>query len=151
MAHELGHAIHGMLAHQHSVLTFHSSLPLAETASIFGEQLLSENFLTQERKSQAKRALLVNQLDDLYATILRQAYFVEFERTAHRMIGEGATVDALGKAYLHLLRQQFGRRLPVSEEFQWEWLAIPHIFASPFYCYAYSFWEFVSTRPLPTV
>ncbi|MGB0909736.1 MAG: M3 family oligoendopeptidase [Nitrospirales bacterium] len=139
LAHELGHAVHGMLAHQHSVLTFHSSLPLAETASIFGEQLLSENFLSQEKKTTAKRALLVNQLDDLYATIVRQAYFVEFERTAHQMIGEGATVDALAKAYLDLLREQFGRSVQVSKEFQWEWLAIPHIFASPFYCYAYSF------------
>lgn len=139
LAHELGHAIHGMLAHKHSVLTFHSSLPLAETASIFGEQLLSENFLRQERKPQSKRALLVNQLDDLYATILRQAYFVEFERLAHHMIGEGATIDHLAQAYVRLLREQFGRGVKVSDEFQWEWLAIPHIFASPFYCYAYSF------------
>ncbi len=139
LAHELGHAVHGMLAHQHSVLTFHSSLPLAETASIFGEQLLSENFLTQERKAQSKRALLVTQLDDLYATILRQAYFVEFERTAHQMIGEGTTIDALSQSYLRLLREQFGRAVQVSEDFQWEWLGIPHIFASPFYCYAYSF------------
>ncbi|WP_447971440.1 M3 family oligoendopeptidase [Nitrospira sp. M1] len=139
LAHELGHAVHGMLAHQHSVLTFHSSLPLAETASIFGEQLLSENFLSQERKVQAKRALLMTHLDDLYATILRQAYFVEFERLAHDMISDGATIDALAQAYLQLLREQFGRGVQVSKEFQWEWLSIPHIFSSPFYCYAYSF------------
>ncbi|GJL55097.1 MAG: oligoendopeptidase F [Nitrospirales bacterium] len=139
LAHELGHAVHGMLAHQHSVLTFHSSLPLAETASIFGEQLLSENFLSHERNVQAKRALLMTQLDDLYATILRQAYFVEFERLAHDMINDGATIDALAQAYLQLLREQFGHDVQVSKEFQWEWLSIPHIFSSPFYCYAYSF------------
>jgi oligoendopeptidase F len=37
------------------------------------------------------------------------------------------------------LRQQFGKTVRVPEEFQWEWLTIPHIYASPFYCYAYSF------------
>ena len=29
--------------------------------------------------------------------------------------------------------------MAVPDEFQWEWLTIPHIFGSPFYCYAYSF------------
>jgi len=139
LAHELGHAVHGMLAHQHSTLTFHSSLPLAETASIFGEQLLSENFLSQERKKQSKQALLMTQLDDLYATILRQAYFVEFERLSHDMIADGTTIDALAQAYLQLLREQFGTAVQISKEFQWEWLGIPHIYSSPFYCYAYSF------------
>ena len=42
MAHELGHAVHAMMAEQHNVFTFHSTLPLAETASVFGERILSD-------------------------------------------------------------------------------------------------------------
>ena len=117
MAHELGHAVHGMLAARHSMFTFHSTLPLAETASVFGERILSDTLMNQERDKKVRQGLLLNQLDDIYATVLRQAYFVQFENQAHEMIAQGATV----------------------KEFQWEWLTIPHIFASPFYCYAYSF------------
>ncbi len=139
LAHELGHAIHAMLAEHHSVLTFHSALPLAETASIFGEQLLSDSLLSQERDNKAKVSLLLGQLDDAYATIMRQAFFVQFEIEAHRMVAKGATSDELAETYLTLLREQFGKAVKVGEEFRWEWLAIPHIFASPFYCYSYSF------------
>ncbi len=139
LAHELGHAMHAMLAEAHPVLTFHSALPLAETASIFGEQLLSESLLSQEKNQQTKVSLLLGQLDDAYATILRQAYFVQFEREAHHLIQIGATIDELAATYLKLLREQFGQAVKVGEEFRWEWLVIPHIFARPFYCYAYSF------------
>ncbi|TKB92848.1 MAG: oligoendopeptidase F [Nitrospira sp.] len=139
MAHELGHAVHGMLAEKHSMFTFHSTLPLAETASVFGERILSDALMNQERDKKVRQGLLLNQLDDIYATVLRQSYFVQFENQAHEMIGQGATVRDLAKTYLAEVRQQFGKGIKVSEEFQWEWLTIPHIFASPFYCYAYSF------------
>lgn len=139
MAHELGHAVHGMLASKHSMFTFHSTLPLAETASVFGERILSDALMNQERDKKVRQALLLNQLDDIYATVLRQAYFVQFENQAHEMIAHGATVKDLAKTYLAEVRQQFGKGIKVPEEFQWEWLTIPHIFASPFYCYAYSF------------
>lgn len=139
MAHELGHAIHGMLARDHSIFTFHATLPLAETASVFGERILSDALMSQERNKSVQQGLLVSQLDDLYATVLRQAYFVRFEKLAHHMIADGATGDQLAKAYLRELRQQFGKSVKVPEEFQWEWLTIPHLFSSPFYCYAYSF------------
>jgi oligoendopeptidase F len=139
MAHELGHAVHGMMAAHHSVFTFHSTLPLAETASVFGERILSDALMKQETNKKVRQGLLLNQLDDIYATVLRQAYFVRFEKTAHRMIGEGATGDDLAKTYLVELRQQLGKTVKVPDEFQWEWITIPHIFASPFYCYAYSF------------
>ena len=139
MAHELGHAVHGMMAEQHNVFTFHSTLPLAETASVFGERILSDALMAGESSKSVKQSLLVNQLDDVYATVMRQAYFVAFERAAHDMVAQGATTTELGKTYLSLLRQQFGKSLRVPQEFQWEWLTIPHIYASPFYCYAYSF------------
>ncbi|HKR78372.1 MAG TPA: M3 family oligoendopeptidase [Nitrospira sp.] len=139
MAHELGHAVHGMLAAHHSVFTFHSTLPLAETASVFGERILSDALMQQESNKKIRQGLLLGQLDDIYATVLRQAYFVRFERTAHQMIAEGATGDQLAQTYLKELRQQFGKAVKVPDEFQWEWLTIPHIYASPFYCYAYSF------------
>jgi oligoendopeptidase F len=139
MAHELGHAVHAMLAKGHSVFTFHSTLPLAETASVFGERILSDALMSQERNTAVRQGLLLSQLDDIYATVLRQAYFVRFEKLAHQMIAEGSTGEQLAKAYLAELRQQFGRAVHVPEEFQWEWLTIPHLYASPFYCYAYSF------------
>lgn len=139
LAHELGHAVHGMLAADHSVFTFHATLPLAETASVFGERLLSDALMAQETRKSVKQGLLISQLDDLYATVLRQAYFVLFEKTAHEMIGRGATTRDLSAAYLDTLRRQFGKAVPVPDEFRWEWLSIPHIFGSPFYCYAYSF------------
>jgi len=139
LAHELGHAVHAMLAEDHPVLTFHSALPLAETASIFGEQLLSDSLLSEERDKKAKVSLLLSQLDDAYATIMRQAFFVRFEIEAHRMVSNSATNDELADTYLLLLREQFGEAVNVGDEFRWEWLAIPHIYASPFYCYAYSF------------
>jgi len=139
MAHELGHAVHGMMAKDHSIFTFHSTLPLAETASVFGERILSDALMTQERNKTVQQGLLVNQLDDIYATVLRQAYFVRFEKAAHQMVADGATGDQLTKFYFDELKQQFGKSVKVPEEFQWEWLTIPHIFASPFYCYAYSF------------
>ena len=65
MAHELGHAIHSMLAEQHSLFTQQSSLPLAETASTFGEMLFIDHLLAQENDPAVRRDLLFRQVDDV--------------------------------------------------------------------------------------
>jgi oligoendopeptidase F len=139
LAHELGHAVHAMMAAEHSVLTFHSALPMAETASVFGEMLLTDKLLAEEEDPAVRRTLLSNVLDDAYATIIRQGYFVLFEQTAHDMILGGATPDDLHTAYLDNLGEQFGDALALSDDFRLEWIAIPHIYHTPFYCYAYAF------------
>jgi oligoendopeptidase F len=144
LAHELGHAIHAMLAADHSVLTFHSALPLAETASVFSEMLLTDRLLAEEKDPNVRRDLLADAVDDMYATVLRQAYFVLFERDAHRLIAEGKTMDELNEHYLSQLKQQFGDAIEVSEDFQQEWICIPHIYHTPFYCYAYSFGQLLA-------
>ena len=139
MAHELGHAVHSMLAERHSAFTFQSSLPLAETASTFGEMILTDKLLREETDEAVRRELLFKQMDDAYATIMRQAYFALFEKQAHEMVLKNASVDEICAAYLEGLKDQFGDSLELSEEFKWEWVSIPHIYHTPFYVYAYAF------------
>ena len=144
LAHELGHAIHALLAANHSVLTFHSALPMAETASVFSEMLLTDRLLAEEQDALVRRDLLAEAVDDMYATVLRQAYFVRFERDAHQMISEGASLPDLNQHYLANLTEQFGDSLQLSDDFQHEWTVIPHIYHTPFYCYAYSFGQLLA-------
>jgi oligoendopeptidase F len=139
LAHELGHAIHSMLAEQHSLLTQHASLPLAETASVFGEMLMTDRLLREEPDPLARRELLAAAVDDVYATVLRQAYFVMFEQEAHKAILEGRSIEEICELYMAKLVEQFGDSVEIAPEFRYEWLSIPHIYATPFYCYAYSF------------
>jgi len=139
MAHELGHAIHSMLASEHSLFTFHASLPLAETASTFGEMMLIDRLLAQEGDESVRRDMLFRQVDDAYATILRQSYFALFERQAHEMVVQNASVDDLSAAYMDNLKRQFGEAVELGDEFRWEWVSIPHIYQVPFYVYAYAF------------
>ncbi len=139
MAHELGHAIHSMAASDKPISVAHAPLPLAETASVFAEILLNDRLrgrLTREQKA----ILLASQIDDMYATIMRQAYFTLFEIEAHKIITEkNANINEVSDLYLRNLEDQFGDSVTVSDDFRWEWLYIPHLYHTPFYCYAYSF------------
>jgi len=139
LAHELGHAVHSMLAGKHSVLSFHASQPLAETASVFAEMQLTERLLHEEQDPAVRRDLLVRAIDDAYVTVIRQAYFTLFEQDAHRMLVEGKSFDELAEHYLSNLREQFGQAVELTDEFKWEWITIPHIYDAPFYTYSYSF------------
>jgi oligoendopeptidase F len=139
MAHELGHAIHAMMASHHNTFTFHSSLPLAETASTFGEMMLTDKLLAEETDEAVRRDILFKQMDDAYATIMRQVFFALFEREAHDMIQKNASVDDLSRVYVENLKEQFGDAVELSDEFKWEWVSIPHIYHTPFYVYAYAF------------
>jgi oligoendopeptidase F len=139
MAHELGHAIHSLMAADHSAFTQHACLPLAETASTFGEMMLVDRLMEIEEDEGVRRDLLFRQVDDAYATIQRQVFFALFEKQAHMMIHKGASVDDLSAAYMENMQRQFGDAVGVNDEFRWEWVSIPHIFDVPFYVYAYSF------------
>ena len=137
MVHETGHAVHSLAAADRTESTYRPALPLAETASIFAEMLLTERLLEGAQGMQ-RASLIVRSLDRQYATIPRQAYFALFEMSAHRLVAEGASVEDLDAEYLNNMREQFGGSMTVPDLFRHEWKGIQHIFYSPFYCYTYA-------------
>lgn len=138
LAHEMGHAVHALAAREQSILVHDAPLPLAETASTFSELLLYERMSGFMTPAQRRSALAAG-IDDLYASIVRQAFFTVFEESAHRLAPEGGTVADISGAYAATLREQFGGAVSVPPEFSREWAAIPHFYHAPFYCYSYSF------------
>ncbi len=101
--------------------------------------MLVDRLLAQESDPAVRRDMLFRQVDDAYATILRQSFFALFEKQAHEMVKNNASVDELAAAYLENLKTQFGDSVEISDEFKWEWVSIPHIYHTPFYVYAYAF------------
>jgi len=144
VAHELGHAVHARLAREHSVFTFHSALPMAETASVFSEMVLNERMLRETNDVALQRDILARMVDDAYATVMRQAFFAMFEKDAHAAIANGATTGEICEMYSRNLHTQFGDALEIQDFFQWEWVSIPHFYATPFYVYAYSFGQLLT-------
>lgn len=138
LAHEFGHGIHDVLSMKQPNLIQHAPLPLCETASIFSEMILAERILKESKSDEEKKYILMNLLDNQYASINRQAYFVIFEKFAHENIVKGIEVKDLDNEYLRLLKEQFGE-MEVPEAFKNEWNYIPHLHEYPFYCYAYAF------------
>jgi len=101
--------------------------------------LLVDRLLEIDPDPAVRRDLLFGQMDSAYATIMRQAFFAIFEQEAHTLIHDGGSVETVSKLYLDNLREQFGDSLELSDDFQHEWVAIPHFYSTPFYVYAYSF------------
>jgi oligoendopeptidase F len=143
LAHELGHGIHDLYISDLPVTVAHPSIPLAETASTFAEMILFEELLKKANKEK-KKILLSTKILDSYATIIRQAYFVDFEIKAHNAIPKGMTEEELSEMYFKSLKEQYGTSINLQKNFKYEWSYIPHIFHTPFYCYAYSFGELLS-------
>lgn len=142
LSHELGHAIHGHLSQGQKPAVYDSPLSLAETASIFSEMLLSEK-IKQVLSLEERAEFLNEQLGDFFATIFRQIQYVAFEKRVHEAIASGQELtyhdyNAMWREeQIKMCGTDMAHDVPDTEESGWS--MIPHIFASPFYCYAYAF------------
>ncbi len=141
LAHELGHGVHGLLANKHSLFDFQAPLPLAETASVFGELLVFEA-LRRRLKNRAERlALYATTVESAFATVFRQIAMYRFEQDLHRARrrqGElsTATITGLWRRRQHELAGQTIEPTPGTTGLGWT--TIPHFIHSPFYVYSYA-------------
>jgi len=142
LAHELGHGLHSVLAQQQNLFHYHAPLPFAETASVFGEMLLTRHLLDQETDRQVKIALLCAKLEDIIATTFRQNLLTRFELAAHRRRAAGLlSAEDLCELWRQENARLFGDQVVMIEPYRWGWSYISHFIHARFYCYSYVFGE----------
>ncbi len=142
LAHELGHAVHYTLSGQQNFMHYHAPLPLAETASVFGEMLLTRHLLDNEPNREIKIALLCAKIEEIIATTFRQTVLTRFEQAAHQRRGqELLSADDLCDLWLQENARLFGDAVEMIPAYRWGWSYISHFIHARFYCYSYVFGE----------
>jgi oligoendopeptidase F len=142
LAHELGHGLHFVLAQEQSTLNYHPPLPLAETASVFGEMLLTRLLLEREHDPGVKISLLCAKIEDIIATTFRQNVLTRFEERVHLERKNGLlSAQDIGDIWWEENARLYGDSVEMIEPYRWGWSYISHFIHSRFYCYSYTFAE----------
>ena len=141
MAHELGHGLHAALAQPQGV--FHQSTPLtlAETASVFGEELVFGRMLAETTDDDRRLALLAERVDAAIATVFRQMAMNRFEHLVHtRRRSEGElSADRINETWVETQEELFGDSVQITGGYRMWWSYVPHFLNTPGYVYAYAY------------
>jgi oligoendopeptidase F len=139
LAHELGHGVHQLLAAEQGPLMADTPLTLAETASVFGEQLTFRALL-DAAGPERRKIMLASKVEDMINTVVRQTAFFKFERNLHAARRDGElTPDRIGEIWMGVQGESLGPALKLDQDYSSFWCYIPHFVHSPFYVYAYAF------------
>lgn len=142
IAHEAGHGLHFVISQKQSTLNYHAPLPLAETASVFGEMLLTRKLLDNEHDPIVRRSLLCAKIEDIIATTFRQTVLTRFELRLHNERKEGLlSNDRIAEIWLEENGKLYGDTVEMIPAYRWGWSYISHFIHSRFYCYSYTFAE----------
>jgi len=140
LTHEAGHSMHSWYSAKHQPFEYYNyTIFVAEVASTFNEQLLTEYLLKNASDDQERAYLINNELDSIRATVVRQTMFAEFEKRTHEMAeaGEPLTVRSFKQVYRELLEAYFGQDFVIDESLDLECFRIPHFYRA-FYVYKYA-------------
>jgi oligoendopeptidase F len=146
LAHELGHGVHFDLGRRQGI--FHTMTPLtvAETASVFGEEVTFGRLLASENDPQARLSLLAEHVEGHIATVFRQVAMFGFEDRAHRARrrdGELAT-EQLNVFWEETQHALLGDAVTITPGYRTWWSYIPHFVHVPGYVYAYAFGQLLA-------
>ena len=146
LAHELGHGLHQALAAKQGI--FHQDTPLtvAETASVFAEELVFGRLLAAENEPASKLGLLSESVEGQIATIFRQIAMNQFEdrvHTARREEGE-LSVERFGELWSETQEDLLGDSVEVTDGYRSWWSYVPHFIGSPGYVYAYAYGQLLA-------
>ena len=141
LAHELGHAYHGLNIEEHLPLNVNYSMPVAETASTFNEALIMEAAI-KETEGREKVALIESQLQDvtqiicdIYSRYLFESEVFEKSKTGFLF------ADDLNEMMLRAQKEAYGDGLNHNYLHPYMWVLKGHYYSEnlSFYNFPYAF------------
>ncbi|MDF2542959.1 MAG: hypothetical protein K0S47_2677 [Herbinix sp.] len=141
LAHELGHAYHGMMIQDHLPLNTDYSMPVAETASTFNEAIIM-NAAIKEADNVEKMALIEGQLQDvtqiicdIYSRFLFESEVFEKSKTGFLF------ADELNDIMLRAQKEAYGDGLDPEYLHPYMWVLKGHYYSDSlsFYNFPYAF------------
>ena len=141
LAHELGHAYHGLHIENHRPLNQDYSMPVAETASTFNENIIM-NTAIKEASDEEKIALIESQLQDTTQIIvdIYSRYLFETAVFENREQSFMFSKD-LEEMMLSAQKEAYGDGLDQSYLHPYMWACKPHYYSTglSFYNFPYAF------------
>ena len=146
LAHELGHGVHFALSRPQGI--FHHQVPLtvAETASVFAEEVTFGRLLSGVTAPADRLSLLADHVEGHIATVFRQVAMWRFEDSAHtarRTTGEIST-EAMADMWQSTQEHLMGDTVQITPGYRSWWSYIPHFIHVPGYVYAYAFGQLLA-------
>ncbi len=146
LAHELGHGVHAALGSSQGVFHMSTPLTLAETASVFGEELVFGRLLERAETPESRLSLLAESIEGSIATVFRQVAMNRFEDLVHterRETGELA-LDRINALWGESQEELLGDAVEVTEGYRTWWSYVPHFIHTPGYVYAYAYGQLLA-------
>jgi oligoendopeptidase F len=142
LAHELGHATHDYYMSRNQTL-MNTSVPstVAETASIFGELLLTDLLLSETKSEKEQKAILSQILDEAGMTTFQVTARVWFEQALYKSIQQGEYLDykTICSHWTHARDRIYGDAVIWFPEMEAEWTMKPHYYMANYRFYNYPY------------
>jgi oligoendopeptidase F len=141
-AHELGHAVHDYLGSRaQKPSNFEVGSCMAETASVFGELLLTERLLSKAKTKEEKQAVLASVLDQFCIVVFQVSARAFFEQNLYETIRQGKFLDGetVAKLWVAARDTMYGDSVEWLDEMKWHWTITPHYFMANYRFYNYPY------------
>jgi oligoendopeptidase F len=142
LAHELGHATHDYyMERNQSILNVDISLLVAETASKFGELLLTDLLINKSHSDDEKKAILCRALDTAGITTFQVTARAWFEQSLYDAIKKEEYLNyrTICKYWVAARNKIYGDSVEWFPEMEAEWTMKQHYYRSNFRFYNYPY------------
>lgn len=140
LAHELGHAFHNWVMRDMPLCQTRYPMTLAETASIFAENIVRDSLLAKAQTREQKLEMLWEELSSAYALLVNIPVRYQFEKRFYQQRQEGElSAEQLCQLMDETWREWYGDSMSESDPYFWASKLHFSISEVSFYNYPYLF------------